>query len=111
METLPLFGILAVLVLILIIMVLRSTRRNRAPVYTERAKLVQKKISVEQIGGRYQTENRHIDELIFETESGRIVVLRVAWAASRTISENDEGILTWQGDRFENFEQHQEERQ
>ena len=88
------------LALILVVVEIRSVRRDRAPVYTECAKLIRKKISVEQIGARYGTENRHIDELIFETESGRIVILRVARFASRKISENDEGVLTWHPDVY-----------
>ena len=75
MEKWPILVILALLALILVVVEIRSVRRDRAPVYAERA---------------------------------RVVVLRVARSVSRKISENDEGVLTWQGDRFEKFEQQQE---
>lgn len=103
MEKLPLLGIIAVLILVLVVVELLARKRERQPVYTERARLVEKKISVEQIGGRYQTENRHIDELIFETERGELVRVRAAWAASQPISVGDTGMLTWQGEKLEHF--------
>ena len=105
MEKLPLLVILAALILILVIVQLRANKRNRQPEYTEKAKLVKKNLSVEQIGGRYITENRHIDELIFETESGEVVKVRAARFASEKIPVAAEGILTWQGVRLCGFEQ------
>jgi len=105
MEKLPLLVIIAALILILVIVQLRANKRNRQPEYTEKAKLVKKNLSVEQIGGRYITENRHIDELIFETVSGEVVKVRAARFASQQISVDAEGILTWQGDRLCGFEQ------
>ena len=105
MEKLPLLGIIAVFLLILVFVQLRANKRNRQPEYTEKAKLVKKNLSVEQIGGRYITENRHIDELIFETVSGEVVKVRAARFASQQISVDAEGILTWQGDRLCGFEQ------
>ena len=104
-EKLPLLGIIALLGLILVVVELLARKRERQPMYTERARLVKKNISVEQIGGRYQSGNRHIDELIFETESGEIVKVRTAWSASQKIPVEAEGRLTWQGDRLCSFEQ------
>ena len=105
LEKLPLLGIIAVFLLILVFVQLRANMRDRQPEYTEKAKLVKKNLSVEQIGGRYITENRHIDELIFETVSGEVVKVRAARFASQQISVDAEGILSWQGDRLCGFEQ------
>ena len=102
---LPLLGIIAVLLLILVFVQLRAKKRERQPEYTEKAKLVKKNLNVEQIGGRYITENRQIDELIFETESGEVVKVRAARFASQQIPVDAEGTLTWQGDRLCGFEQ------
>ena len=104
MEKLPLLGIIAVLLLVLLIVELRARKRESQPAYQDRATLVKKNISVEQIGGRYQTENRHIDELIFETVSGETVTVRTAWSTSQSISVGDRGTLIWQGDRLVQFE-------
>ena len=104
MEKLPLLGIIVLLILVLVIVELQARKRERQPVYRERATLVKKNISVEQIGGRYQTENRHIDELIFETVSGETVTVRTAWSSSRPISVGDRGTLTWQGEKLVQFE-------
>ena len=108
MEKWPLLVVIAGLLLILVIVELRAKKRERQPEYTARATLVKKNLSVEQIGGRYDTGNRHIDELIFETETGELVKVRAAWSASQPISVGDEGVLTWQGERLCGFEQEAE---
>ena len=105
MEKLPLLGIIAFLLLSLVFIQLRANKRDRQPEYTEKARLIKKNLGVDQIGGRYITENRHIDELIFETESGEVVKVRAARFASEKIPVAAEGILTWQGDRLCGFEQ------
>ena len=110
MDNLPLVCIFLILGLWLLVTEIRAQRRERLPVYTERATLVEKHIAVEQLGGRYQTENRHIDELVFETETGEVVKVRTAWSTSCQIAVGAEGMLTWQGDRLGNFEQIQEGR-
>lgn len=108
LEKLPLLIILLILFLWLLVTEWKARKRERLPEYTERARLVKTTIGVEQIGGRYQTENRHIDELVFETQTGEIVKVRAAWSTSLPIKEGAEGTLTWQGDRLVRFEQDEE---
>lgn len=85
---------------------IKSEKRNRLPVVTDKAVVYQKHpdpVYVPGAGSRYNTGSSYVYYITFHTDSGLILKLYVNPDVFYTIEEDSRGELTWQGDRFWKF--------
>ena len=81
-----------------------SWKRNREPIYEDTAKVLSKRSSYDTAGLGGWGDSGLVHYATFETQSGKLLELRMGRSVYGALQAGDVGRLVWQGKRLEQFE-------